>query len=63
MITREQFEAWARLCSGTTIRELRHVRKVPRASLSLYRPARIPRAARLPLNELEGTASKAYART
>jgi hypothetical protein len=64
MVTRDQFKVWARLCGGTTIRELRHIREVPRASMPACRPHRIVRVtSRLPLRELEETASAAHART
>ncbi len=34
-MTREQFETWARMFAGSTVRELRHLRDVPRAFIQL----------------------------
>jgi len=34
-MTRDQWETWCRLFQGTTIRELRHMRDVPRAYIAL----------------------------
>ena len=34
-MTREQYETWTRMLAGSTIRELRHMRDVPRAYIAL----------------------------
>lgn len=34
-MTREQFETWARMFAGSTVRDLRHLRDVPRAFIQL----------------------------
>jgi hypothetical protein len=60
-MTRDLFVVCARVFEGQTIRELRHIRDVPRASLPLYR--RWPKATKLPLHELEAATSSAHART
>ena len=38
---REQFELWSRMMLGTTIRELRHIRDVPRAAVRVI-PQPVP---------------------
>jgi len=60
---------WCRIFAGTTVRELRHMRHVPRASMRLCRQAPVVHRRpslrttdRLPLHEIEA-ASRAYART
>ena len=34
-MTRDQYEMWSRMLAGSTIRELRHMRDVPRAYIAL----------------------------
>jgi hypothetical protein len=44
MMTREQFEQWSRMFLGSTVRDLRHMRDVPRAAISVLPqppPARV----------------------
>jgi hypothetical protein len=60
-MTRDLFVVCARVFDGATIRELRHFRDVPRASMPLFR--RWPKATKLPLHELEATTIAAHART
>jgi hypothetical protein len=65
-MSRDQFEMWCRVFAGTTIRALRHIRHVPRASMrwTIHPPITHHRraTARLPLAEIEA-ASAAHART
>jgi len=34
-MTRDQWDEWSRMFAGSTVRELRHMRDVPRASVRL----------------------------
>jgi hypothetical protein len=60
-MTRDLFVVCARVAAGATIRELRHFRDVPRASMPLFR--RWPKATKLPLRELEEATVADQART
>ena len=68
-MSRDQYVMWCRVFAGTTIRELRHIRDWPRASMRLARGSTPPVTRRLeriterlPLHEIE-EASAALART
>ena len=70
-MSRDQYVMWCRVFAGTTIRELRHIRDWPRASMRLARGSTPPATRRigegrtterLPLHEIE-EASAALART
>ncbi|HEY5947313.1 MAG TPA: hypothetical protein VIV40_17535 [Kofleriaceae bacterium] len=58
-MSRDQFILWCHLFEGTTIRELRHIRDVPRASTTL----RAQRITQSPVRERETYAGFAQART
>ena len=60
-MTRDQFVLCASVFTGSTIRDLRHLRDEPRASMPLFR--RVPKATKPPLRELEAKTSSAHART